>query len=155
MDDRTKREIKGLVQGIKDPRLMLAPIWYVSFTISLQVVALVLVLIDLKWGLIIASGYFAIYVAVMTLFMVKAKRTKAQLLHNDFDLCLWCHYPMVGLPDRGRCAECGCGYDRQVAQKLFKEAFDPTFSNALRPNKMARRTRWWARVLRERDRVQP
>lgn len=133
---------------------MLAKIWCVSFAISLQVVTLVLVFIDLEWRLTIASGYFVINVAILTLFMLKAKKTKAHLLHYDFDLCLWCQYPMVGLPDRGRCAECGCGYDREVAQKLFRETFDPAFSHATRRIKLARRTRWWGRALRERDRVQ-
>jgi len=152
MDDRTKREIKQLMRGFKDPRSMIAPFWYIMFTVSLQLVATGSFLIYGRWGLIIAGAYFVFYVAVIVQYVRYSKRMKARLVLNDFDQCIWCHYPFVGMPDRGLCAECGCGYDREVAQKLFKEIYQPAYRVPLSRTTKLRRARWWARALRERDR---
>jgi len=152
MDDRSKREIKQLMGGFIDPRSMIAPFWYILFTVSLQLVATGSFLIDGRRGLIIAGAFFVFYVAVIVRYVRRSKQTKAQLKLNEFALCLWCHHPIVGLPDRGLCTECGCGYDREVAQKLFKEIYQPTYLVPMSQNKNFRRARWWARALRERDR---
>lgn len=154
VDDRMKREIKGLVRGLKEPRGTIAPLWILAFPFGIQFVTVPLIIFNMRWGggaILVAC--MSIYIAFIVRSFSRTRKFKSEVLFHRLELCLWCHYPFVGLPDRGACTECGKGYDRVVSKALFKDVYQPSYRVPLQQDVNFRRARLWARAIRERDRV--
>ena len=47
-------------------------------------------------------------------------RMKAELAENDHLLCLWCGYPLRGLPNDHCCPECGTRYQAEVLRRTWQ-----------------------------------
>ena len=152
MDDRMKREIKGLVRGFKEPRGTLAPLWLMVFPFGIQVVTVPMIFFNMRWGLTILIVCTGIYIAFFVRVFSRTKKFKSEVLFHRLELCLWCHYPFAGLSERGVCTECGKGYDRAVSKALFKEVYQHSYRVPLQQNVSLRQARLWARAIRERDR---
>lgn len=43
-----------------------------------------------------------------------------KLKANDWCVCLWCGYPLHGLPSPHHCPECGTPYDLEETQRAWK-----------------------------------
>jgi hypothetical protein len=175
MDKRTKREIRLLVQGVRDPRrgigtlrgslqrvipvvaegelIGLGLLLLISFPVSIP-----LAIIGSKvagfWGLIVGAGLgvlvFLLW-AYWSFFTEKGVRRVGS--EHGYMLCVWCRHPISDLPKRGCCSKCAKGFDRNVSQALFKAHYSPP--SHLPSDKVLKRqtSRLWARAIRERDRV--
>lgn len=175
MEKRRKRELRQLVAGVRDPRRgigilrgNLQQVTDVIFGTSDSVGIGFLILISFPisvplaiighsfWGMKGGLGGALVGAVVFLAWIYKSvlfeERVRLIGKEHDFTLCLWCQHPIVGLPKRGVCSECGKGFDVQNSQKLYKAYFDPP--PYLPAPKVAkyRTMRDWARALRERDR---
>lgn len=60
-------------------------------------------------------------------------RTEARCKEQEYFLCPWCRYGLIGLPDAGRCPECGKRYERSNCYQLYRNAYGPEpFADVLR-----------------------
>jgi len=175
MKRRTKREISRLARGVKDPRRGFSTAHgyvrkIVGILLQLDAFGFVLVILlaaPISFPLGYLGGLMAGFkgqvigaVVGMLIFVVWVFRAnvimeqvKAAGKEHDFELCLWCHFPIVGFPNRSRCPECGKGFDRAISQKLYKQQYEPRPYQPVRSVVLARSARLWARAIRERDRV--
>ncbi len=81
--------------------------------------------------------------------MIRARTRRLYREHAGF-LCPWCRYPLSGLPERGRCLECGSGFRADACRTLYDCAY-----RAFQPDPFALRQREglaWKQALEERDR---
>lgn len=53
---------------------------------------------------------------------LRARTRRAYLRHDGF-LCPWCRYALTGLPQEGKCPECGHGYQEQACRVLYHCAY--------------------------------
>ena len=174
MEKRTKREIRRLVLGVKDPRrgfgtaqgivrkivgvLVLAD--FVGWILILLLSAPLAIPFGYLGGLVAGwKGQAAGAIAGMVVFIAWVFRAtwiqaKVELAGKecDYELCLWCHHSITGLSNRGICPECGKGFDRAVSQALLKQIFQPASYTAASKVVNTRSAQLWARALRERDR---
>ena len=77
------------------------------------------------------------------------ERTRA-LRDRGRPFCLWCGYELPEDVERGRCPECGCGYSREINEKIVRLTWAvarPDYAVALK-----RARRLWARAVWERER---
>jgi len=58
------------------------------------------------------------------------KRMIKRVRNSDYFLCVWCNYPLHGLPEFGKCPECGERYRRELCKKLYKLAYERNNLNA-------------------------
>ncbi len=79
------------------PRSGVPPRLVPKLTVFVLVLGIVIVLL--------AGGALQVYQRAVF------RRFKAALTANDYLLCLWCGYPLKGLPDRHCCPECGTPYE--------------------------------------------
>ena len=152
MNDRTNREIRWLVSGYKEPRVVLTPKVVIVITLSMQFGAVFIFAFGLRWGSAMTAVWMCGFIAILIGYVVRQRKLVSFVVLNSFELCLWCRHPFVGLPDRSRCAECGKGYDRATSKALFKDICKPTYGARFGHVLKIRKARLWARALRERDR---
>ena len=156
MNDRSKREIKQLVRGNKDPRRVISPRSQFIIWVGFYAIAVSTLLFDLHGVyLILFTLLFVFYIAFMLQTRQKEKQLKLLAEQHSYTLCLWCRYPLAGLPNRGVCAECGKGYDLSATVALNKERYLPLDPVPLDHIIYTRRKWNWVRALRERDRYKP
>lgn len=132
MNESAKHDLDLLVSRRWDPRTgMGKSLGRLEWGIGL---ALALFIILSLTGMLIptavsnAAGVL-VYVPVLALVIcwliprdIKAKTAK-KLEQHDFFLCVWCRYPLTGLPDEGECPECGAGYERENCRTLYQQAY--------------------------------
>jgi len=165
MDARTKREIRRLVNGWKDPRRGFGrtrigrvvpdhgPVFLMllAFPIFGPLVLVLLWLFEIP-GMLVGNGLMLAFMfwtlALLTLTLVRTSRLcKA----HECQLCLWCHHPISGLGARGVCPECGAGFDLGASVALWRDTMirhQPSLETRSRRLRYA-----WARAVRERDRT--
>ncbi len=176
MKKRLKREIRRLVCGVKDPRRGFGTLQglvrkIVANLFHMAEIGFVLMFV-LAAPLVIPFGYIGnmiggfngmiagsvLGIIFFLIWVFRAQWKEAQIefagKEHDYQLCLWCHHPIAGLTNRGRCPECGKGFDLAISQKLYKAHYTPP--NYLPAKKVLNRriARLWARAVRERDRNQ-
>ncbi|MGV6813916.1 MAG: hypothetical protein ACWA5W_02770 [Phycisphaerales bacterium] len=155
MDERSKREIKQLVRGFQDPRTIFSPRFQLMTMLGYHAIVISIVISGLPSEYLISVILMSGFYVVFTFWKAhKEKQLKLLVGHNSFASCLWCRYPLTGLPDRGICTECGNGYDKNATIALYKERYQPLDPPPLDHIIYTRRTRRGARAIRERDRQQ-
>jgi hypothetical protein len=175
MTPREKREIKMLVSGCRDPRQGVVGVRGVLYTITkslayadiLGFLILMVLAAPLVIPLAIVGNHFfneegmftgafigavGFVVWVMRPHFVRKKVEKIIEKHDN-QLCLWCQHPLSGLPTRGRCPECGSGYELENMQLLYKALYDPRPYEPAPKVVRSRKSRAWARAVRERTRA--
>lgn len=52
-------------------------------------------------------------------------RLRTRRMYNELGgfICPWCRYGLHGLPDDGRCPECGNPYTRSVCEQLYTNVY--------------------------------
>lgn len=84
---------------------------------------------------------------------IRSRARRRYTAHGGF-LCPWCRYPLTGLPERGRCPECGSGFDGQACRTLYDNAY-----RAFQPDtvtlKQRERQAWTAAMRARREPEHP
>lgn len=109
---------------------------------------------QLAMGVILISGFYFL--------LPKWERDVPELREKSrthaHRLCVWCTYPLTGLPNRAQCPECGTSFDMNASVVVNSARYGPA---RRQKSKLERRTlnqclkRAYARLLRERDRAHP
>lgn len=104
-------------------------------------------------GFLFACGLFVGYVVWGILWRRKIKRLVRE---TDGQLCLWCRHDLRGMPHRGRCGECGLGYDLPANVAIFHRRLGTRKviprGHGSGKKKIIWGWRRWARALREYER---
>jgi hypothetical protein len=176
MTPRQKREIKLLVSGLLDPRQGIFGVRGMLYVISkslasADVLGFVILLLlsaplvvplaivgnhffqgaGLVTGALLGVGGFLAWVSRPLFIRTKIERF---IKDHDYRLCLWCRHPIDSLPNRGRCPECGGGFEIENTQSLYRAVYDPRPYEPAPKVVRYRKSRAWARAKRERDRTQ-
>lgn len=116
---------RGVGRWLGTTRLYVIPV-YVA---SLSVVMLIEKLTGSPGAGVVKS--VIVYSAVGALFVCwliprgVERRTRRISRTNGGFLCPWCRYVLTGLADAGRCPECGDRYEREVCERLYRNAYGP------------------------------
>lgn len=173
MTPRQKREIKLLVSGLSDPRQGVVGVRGMLYIISKNLASadifgfLILLVLSAPFviplaiignhlyqgaglitGALLGVGGFLAWVSRPYFIRAKIERT---IKDDDYKLCLWCRHTIDGLPDRGRCPECGGGFEIGNTQALFRALYNPRPYEPAPKVLRFRKSRAWARAIRERD----
>lgn len=68
------------------------------------------------------AGFVAIGAGIVaSRLRLKALRRRVEAI--QFEACLECEYPLMGLPFRGQCPECGFEYDKNLLKSGWEEVW--------------------------------
>jgi hypothetical protein len=174
MTPRRKREIRMLVSGLRDPRQGVVGVRGILYVISKSMAsadilgfAILLVLsAPLVVPLAIVGNHFFQGTGLITGALLGVvgflgwvsrplfirARIEQTITNHDYQLCLWCRHPLGGLSDRGCCPECGRGFEIGNTQLLYRALYDPRPYEPAPKVVRFRKSRAWARAIRERER---
>lgn len=157
MDPANRRQLEELVSGRWDPRRGVGPrLGYVRWILTWVFLCTLVFgrFVPGKIGQMPLGGVamaFAFIVPPAGLIAcwllpisIRTRTRRRYAAHGGF-LCPWCRYPLTGLPEHGRCPECGSGFDAEACRTLYDCAY-----RAFRPDQheLARREREaWTRAI--------
>jgi hypothetical protein len=84
---------------------------------------LVFELLSLPGQQLIGFASVVLVPAVVAVYFVGWTRWRRKLLACHLKCCLACHQDLRGLPDEGRCPECGRDYDIGAVQAAWEAAY--------------------------------
>jgi hypothetical protein len=59
---------------------------------------------------------FLCAVAAIVFILLTRKKWRQHIRRSGFELCLNCGYSLRGLPDKWKCPECGCSFDKSLVR---------------------------------------
>lgn len=135
MDRAIEKELRLLADGGWDPRMgkgkhfgkmeaCFGIVFFAGLIVSIFVKESIIVGVWVygSLGLIILSWF---YIRIWT-----KKRMIKRVRNNEHFLCVWCNYPLQGLPEFGKCPECGERYRKELCIKLYTLAYERNKLNA-------------------------
>lgn len=164
VDAGMRRQLEELVSGRRDPRRGVGPglgrvRWALTWLFFGALVfggcfgGLVPRSVGgLPLAVVTANAYFLFGAGLAVCWLlpisVRARTRRRYQRHAGF-LCPWCRYPLSGLPERGRCPECGSGFRADACRTLYDCAYRP-----FRPDPVTLKQRErtaWEQALMERS----